>query len=128
MGRLPAALGPVNEDLYDRLGGAAAVVAVVDDALDRHAANPTLAQCFRDKDLPQLKALGVSVFIPRVTAPHSTQAAGPALADAGMCFSQAELQAVAGDLTETLREQGIAMVEAEEIVKLLYAAREAPPH
>ena len=45
-----------------------------------------------------------------------------------MRFSPAELQAVVGDLTETLREQGIGTVEVGEIVNLLYAAREAPRH
>ncbi|MDP2451118.1 MAG: hypothetical protein Q8M93_19685 [Polaromonas sp.] len=113
--------------LYDRLGGAAAVAAVVDDAVDRHAANPALAPLFCGKDLPQLKALGVSVFSARVGGPCCTEAADPALPDAGMCFSPAELQAVVGDMTEALREQGIGTVEVGEIVNLLYAAREAEP-
>lgn len=66
MGRPPADLCSVNACLYDRLGGAAAVAAVVDDAVDRHAANPALAPLFSGKYLPQLKALGVSVFSARV--------------------------------------------------------------
>ena len=118
----------MNAGLYDRLGGAAAVAALVDDALDRHAANPTLAPLFRGKDLPQLKALGVSVFRARVGASCSTQAEGPTPAGVGIRFSPTELQAVIADLTETLREQGIGTVDVEEIVNLLYAACEAPPH
>jgi hemoglobin len=112
----------VNACLYDRLGGAVAVAAVVDDAVDRHAANPALAPLFCGKDLPQLKALGVRVFSARVGGPCSTEAGGPALPDAGMRFSPAELQAVVGDMTDALREQGIGMPEVGEIVHLLYAA------
>ena len=50
------------------------------------------------------------------------------LSDFGIRFSRAELQAVVGELTETLHEQGIGTVEVGEIVNLLYAARESPPH
>lgn len=127
MGGSSAALGPMNAGLYEQLGGAVAVAAVVDDALDRHAVNPALAPLLCGKDLPQLKALGVSVLCARVTASCSTEAAGPTLSDVGLRFSPAELQAVIADLTETLDEQGIVAVAVEEIVNLLYAAREAPP-
>jgi hemoglobin len=127
MGRPPADLSPVIASLYDRLGGAGAVATVVDDAVDRHAANPALATLFCGKDLPQLKALGVSVFSARVGGPCSTEAAGAALRDAGMSFGPAELQAVIGDMTEALREHGIGTLEVGEIVNLLYAARGAPP-
>jgi hypothetical protein len=61
----------VTACLYDRLGGAAAVAAVVDHALDRHAANPALAPLSCGKDLPQLKALCVSGFCARVGGPCS---------------------------------------------------------
>lgn len=127
MDRPPADLSAVNASLYERLGGAAAVAAVVDDAVDRHAANPALAPLFRGQDLPQLKVLGASVFIARLGGPCSTEAAGPALPDAAMSFSPAELQAVVGDMTEALREQGIDTVDVGEVVNLLYVAREAPP-
>ena len=122
-----ADLCSVNACLYERLGGGAAVAAIVDDAVDRHAANPALAPLFCGKDLPQLKALGVSVFSARVGGPCSTEAAGPARRYAGMRFSPAQLQAVVGDITEALREQGIGTVEAGEIVNLLDATREASP-
>jgi hemoglobin len=117
----------VNACLYERLGGAAAVAAIVDDAVDRHAANPALARLFCGKDLPQLKALGISVLSARVGGPCRTEAAGPARRYAGMRFSAAELEAVVGDMTEALREQGVGTVEVEEIVNLVDAAREAPP-
>lgn len=117
----------MNASLYERLGGAAAVAAVVDDAVDRHATNPALAPLFCGKDLPQLKALAVSVFSARAGGPSSTGAAGAALPGTGMNFSPVALQAVVGDMTEALREQGLGTDEAGEIVNLLYAAREATP-
>jgi hemoglobin len=115
----------VNGSLYERLGGAAAVAAVVDDAVDRHAANPALGRLFCGKDLPQLKALGVSLFSARVGGPCTSEAAGLAPPDAGMDFNAAELQAVVSDMTEALRERGIGTGEVGEIVNLLYAAQVA---
>lgn len=117
----------MSTSLYERLGGAAAVVAVVDDAVDRHAANPALAPLFFGRDLPQLKSQCVSVFSAKVGGPCITEVAGTAVPDAGMSFSPAELQAVVGDLTAALCEQGIGTVDAREIVSLLYADAEAPP-
>ena len=125
MGRPHADLCAVNAGLYDRLGGAAAVAAVVDDAVDRHAANPALATLFCGQDLPQRKALCVGVFSARVDGSHSTEAAGPALSGAGISFSPAELQAVVGDMTDALREPGIGTAEVGEIVNLLSAAEAA---
>ena len=136
MGRPHAERSAVTASLYERLGGAAAVAAVVDDAVDRHAANPALAPLFCGQDLPHLKALGVGVFSARVGGPCSTKAAGAAetaeaadaaLSNAGMRFSPTELQAVVCDMTEALREQGIGTVEVEEIVNVLYASRVATP-
>lgn len=127
MGRPHAAPGPVKACLYDRMGGAAAVAAVVDDAVDRHAANPVLAPLFCGKDLPQLKALGVRALSARIGGPRSTEAAGPGLPDTYMSFSPTELQAVVGDLADALREQGIGTVEVGEVVHLLYAACDTAP-
>lgn len=109
--------------LYDRLGGAAAVADVVDDAVDRHAANPALASLFCGKDLPQFKSLIVSLLSARVGEPCSTESFGLARPDAGIGFSPAELQAVIDDMTAALREQGLGTADTGEIVKLLYADR-----
>jgi hypothetical protein len=87
------------------MGGAAAVAAAVDDAVDRRAANPALVPLFFGKDLPQFEALCVSALSARVGGPCSTEATGPALPNVGMRFSPTELQAVVGDMTEALRER-----------------------
>ena len=58
-----ADLAAVKSSLYQRLGGTAGVAAVIDDAVDRHAANPALASRFQGLDLPELKAQGVSFLV-----------------------------------------------------------------
>jgi hemoglobin len=127
MGNPSAGRRAVNASLYDRLGGAAAVAALVDDAVDRHAANPALAPLFQGKDLPQLKASEAKVFGARVGGPAHPEAADPALRDGGMHFSPAELRAVAGDMTAAPREQGIGAADVGEVVRSLHACCTVAP-
>ena len=85
-----ADIAAVTASLYLRLGGASGVPAVVDDAVDRHAANPTLAPRMRGLDLPQLKALGVGFLSARAGGPPHDAAPQ----HARLSFIPAELQAV----------------------------------
>lgn len=111
----------MTASLYQRLGGAAAVAAVVDDAVDRHAANPALSPLFCGQDLPQLKALGVSFLSAGAGGPGHEPGPAEVRQHVGMSFSPAQWQAVVGDMTEALREQGIGAAEVGEVVKLLDA-------
>lgn len=105
----------VNASLYQRLGGAEGVAAAVDEAVDRHAANPTLAARFHGQDLPSLKVLGVDFL--------SASAGGPRRElppqYAGMSFSADELRAVAGDLVDALSGHGLDAAAVREVVGLL---------
>jgi hemoglobin len=101
-----ADLAAVKPSLYQRLGGTAGVAAVIDDAVDRHAANPALAARFHGLDLPELKAQGVSFLVAASGGPDLGAPAGPAQQHAGMGFSSAELQAVVGDVAHALAELG----------------------
>ncbi len=117
----------MNACLYDRMGGATAVAAVVDNTVDRLASNPLLVDKFYGRDLPQIKALGVSLLSARVGGPCGTRVSGVELPGAGMRFSPKELHAALGDMTEALREQGIGADEVREVVSLIHAVALAPP-
>jgi hemoglobin len=116
----------VQASLYQRLGGTAGVAAVIDDAFDRHAANPALASRFHGLDLPELKAQGVSLLIVASGGPGAVAPAGPLPQHAGMCFSAAELQAVVGDVAKALAEQGVGVAEVGEVVSLIRSMNLAP--
>ena len=123
-----ADIAAVTASQYLRLGGAAGVAAVLDDAVDRHAANPTLAPRLRRLDLPQLKALGVSFLSARAGGPHHDAAPQ----HARLSFSPAKLQAVVSDYLDTLAEHGVGAAEIDEVVGLFHtldpAWTEAPSH
>ncbi len=93
------------ETLYQRLGGAERIAAIIEDSIDRHAVNPLLAPRFRGKDLPQLKQLGTQFFC------------------AGMSMSERELAAAIDDVVAALKDQGVAHAEANEVVAILYSLK-----
>ena len=131
-----AAVAPLSASLYRRLGGAAGIAAIVDCAIDRHAANALLARRFRDVDLPQLKAQSVAYFSTWFGAPFDADPNGQPPAHAGMQFDAAELDAVIKDIALTLQESGVdaadiavmtALVAAPAAGRNLRASKQHPP-
>lgn len=120
-----AGLAAVSASLYQRLGGAAGVAALVDDAVDRHAANPVLAALFRGQDLPQLKALGERFLSAGTGASGQGLTMGAPTQHVGMRFSPEQLQAVVGDMTDALVERGVGAVELGEVLALVKAGNES---
>ena len=107
----------MSSDLYLRLGGLRAVTDLIDEIVDRHAANPLLAPRLRHKDLPQLKALSHDFFIAMGTSRLVT--GGTHLAQAGIRIDEAELDAVINDVVSAMQEQGMAAAEIQDLVELL---------
>ena len=117
----PALFPAVTASLYQRLGGAAGVAAIVDDAVDRHAANLLLASRFLGKDLPQSRALGETLLVAGSGgAPLHESRAMPTL-PAGMRFSEDELDAVIADVAAATDEQGAGAAEVGEVTSLVHA-------
>ena len=113
--------------LYERLGGAARIAAIVDDAVDRHAVNPALAPRFADKDLPQLKERGARFLCAGTGGPQATGAGELTGAYVGPALSEVEFLAAMDDLAAALDSQGVARREANEVMAILYALQlEAP--
>jgi len=101
------------------------VAAIIDDAVDRHAANPLLAPRFRGRDLPQLKALAASLLGAGAGGPPPDEPRGLQTAPAAMDFSDSELTAVIGDVAATMLEQGLGPAEVGEVLDLLRNAHPA---
>ena len=108
----------MNDGLYQRLGGATAVAAIIDDAVDRHAANPTLAALFQRRDLPQLKVCGVRSLTAGTGGPGGSLRPDDIRQHLGMIFSAAQWRAVLADMTEALHEAGIGVIEVDEVLSL----------
>lgn len=111
------------ETLYERLGGAARIAAVIDEAVDRHAANPVLAPRFQGKDLPRLKELGTQFFCAGIGGPQRYEGRDLRRAHAGMNISEQEFLATVDDIVAALQSQGIAAAEVNEVVAILYSLK-----
>jgi hemoglobin len=122
-----AGLAAVKPSLFQRLGGSSGVAAVIDEAVDRHAANPALALRFQGLDLPELKSQGVSFLVAASGGPHGVASNGPVQQHAGMGFSAAELQAVVGDVAQALAEHGAGVAEVGEVLSLIRTLNRPPP-
>lgn len=114
----------MSASLYQRLGSAPGVAALVDDAVDRLAANAALTALFRGQDLPQLKALGERFLSADAGGPGRDLTMSAQTQHVGMHFNPAQLQAVFGDVTDALIERGVGAVEVGEVLALLRAGNE----
>jgi hemoglobin len=109
------------ETLYERLGGAEGIAAIVDDAVDRHAVNPALALRFCGQDLPRLKKLGTRFFCAGTGGPDDAGAGDLHAAYAGAAMSEQEFLATMDDVAAALDGQGVAASEAHEVMAILFA-------
>ncbi len=113
----------MTETLFQRLGGADRIAAIVDDLIDRHAVNPLLEPRFRGRDLPRLKVLATQFFC--IGSGGSAQYEGRDMrtAHAGMNISEQELIATIDDAVAALQGQGIGATEVNEVVAILYSLK-----
>lgn len=113
----------MQASLYERLGGAEKIAAVVDDFVDRHAVNPVIAPRFRGKDLPRLKQLGTQFFCMGAGGPQGYEGRDMRATHAGMNISEQELVAAIDDIVAALQAQGVGAAEVHEVVGILYSMK-----
>lgn len=113
----------MTETLYQRLGGAERIAAIVEESIDRHAVNPVLAPRFRGRDLPQLKRLGTQFFCAGIGGPQQYEGRDLRTAHAGMNISEQEFLATLDDIVAALESHGTGQAETGEVVAILYSLK-----
>ena len=116
------------DTLYQRLGGAERIAAIVDDAIGRHAVNPALAPRFRGKDLPRLKQLGTQFFCAGIGGPQTYEGRDLRTAHAGLNINEQEMLATMDDIVAALHGHGVGAAEVGEVVAILYALKDEVLH
>ena len=109
------------ESLYQRLGGAEGIAAIVDDIIDRHAVNPALAPRFASRDLPQMKRLGAQLASCATGGPQACSTRWLRSAYAGLAINEREFRATMDDILGALHAQGVPPAEVNEVVAILFA-------
>jgi hemoglobin len=114
----------VTPTIYDEIGGAPAVAAVVDAFYERLLADPDLRAYFAGKDLVRLKAHQralVTVALGGGAETYGGRLMRPA--HAGLRITDAAFDAVLAHLDAVLSEAGVAPITAAKILSILEPLR-----
>ena len=108
-----------KQELYERLGGQRAVVAVVDDFVANIAADQRINMRFSDTDIPRLKALLVEFVCLATGGPCHYTGRDMQSSHAGMDLVDDEFTALVGDLVKTLAKFKVPEKEKNELLGAL---------
>jgi hemoglobin len=105
-----------SPSLFERLGGAAPIAAVVDDFYTRILADATLAHLFAHIDLAALRGHQARFIGYALGGPNRYRGRNIREAHAGLAITPAQFAAVAGHLSEALAACGVAGPVIEEVI------------
>lgn len=108
-----------ESSLYQRLGGKDAITAVVDDFVANVAADRRINGRFANTDIPRLKSLLVEQICQAGGGPCSYSGRSMRVAHAGMNISEAEFNALVGDLVASLDKFKLPPREKGELLDAL---------
>ncbi len=108
-----------TQELYERLGGQRAIVAVVDDFIANVAADPRINMRFSDTDIPRLKALLVEFVCLATGGPCHYTGRDMQSSHAGMDLVDEEFTALVEDLVTTLDKFKVPAKEKGELLGAL---------
>ncbi|MBM3600272.1 MAG: group 1 truncated hemoglobin [Alphaproteobacteria bacterium] len=114
---------PVQPSLYDRLGGQPAIVAVVADFVANVAQDTAINKRFQGIDLAKLKRLLVEQVCEAAGGPCKYTGRDMKTAHKGMDISDADFNAMAGDMSKTLAKFRVPDRESSEVMALLGSMR-----
>lgn len=107
------------KDLYDRLGGQRAIIAVVDDFIGRVAADKRIRLRFANTDIPRLKSLLVELVCMATGGPCRYSGLDMETSHAGMELVDEEFTALVEDLATTLKKFEVPQKEQQELLGAL---------
>jgi hemoglobin len=114
-----AAPSAAPNELYDRLGGQRAIVAVVDDFVGRVAADDRIRLRFINTDIPKFKALLVEFVCMATGGPCKYTGQDMETSHAGMELVEDEFNALVEDLSATLDKFKVPAKEKGELLGAL---------
>lgn len=109
--------------LYDRLGGQPAITAVVDDFIGNVAADPVINKRFLGVDVPKLKVLLVEQICSATGGPCRYTGRAMKESHRGQDITDADFNAMVGDLVKTLDKFKVPEREKTELLTLLSPMR-----
>jgi len=108
-----------DKSLYDRLGGKEAITAVVDDFVARVAADKRINGFFAKANVPRLKMMLVDQICEATGGPCKYTGRDMKSAHKGMGISNADFDALVGDLIASLDKFNVGEREKQELLAAL---------
>src|ERR1043166_4088994 len=108
-----------DKSLYERLGGKAAITAVVDDFVGRVAADNRINGFFAQANIPRLKAMLVDQICEASGGPCKYTGRDMKTTHRGMGITNAAFDALVGDLVATLDKFNVGDREKKELLSVL---------
>lgn len=109
--------------LYERLGGAVGIAAIVEDVWRNHTSNPLVKTRYVNSDPEKVKRL-VREQLSAATGGAETYTGRDMLsAHKGLNVSEQEFLAVIDDVLGALAKNGVGQKEQDEILAILYSTR-----
>ncbi|MGW0248989.1 group I truncated hemoglobin [Nocardia goodfellowii] len=104
------------DSIYDQIGGAEAIAAVVDDFYVRVLADEELARFFTGVNMSRLKGLQTEFFCAALGGPETYSGAGMRDVHQGRGIAQKHFDLVAGHLIAALSGAGVPDDTVEQII------------
>lgn len=109
--------------LYERLGAAAGIHAIVEDVWLNHTSNPKVKVRYVNSDGETVKRLVREQFGAATGGPETYTGKDMLSAHKGMNISEEEFIAVIEDVLNALTKHGIGQKEQDEVLAILYSTR-----
>jgi hemoglobin len=113
----------MSRSLFERLGGKAAITAVVDDVVTRCAADDRINGKFARTDIPRLKASLIDQVCEATGGPCTYTGRDMRTTHDGMGVTAAEFDALVADLVATLDRFSVPAAEKAELISALAPMR-----
>ena len=109
----------MEQSLYDRLGGEAAITAVIEDFVGRCAGDARINGKFARTDIPRLKAMLIDQVSSATGGPATYRGRSMRETHDGMSVTAGEFDALVGDLVATLNKFNVPAAEQGELLGIL---------
>ena len=116
-------MSPLTASLYDRLGGLAAIEAVVDAFVGRVAGDVRINPKFARTDIPRLRRMLVDQVCAATGGPCTYAGRDMRTTHAGLAITAGEFDALVEDLVATLDSVGVGQAERDELLGALAPMR-----
>jgi hemoglobin len=116
---LCAAAPSANAALYDDLGGAAGIQAIVDKAVPRWLADPRVGPTFAETNMDRFRRLLAEQLCQLTDGPCRYTGRSMAASHRGLNLSQMQFNAVAEDLQDAMTDAGIGFHTQNRLIAKL---------